>query len=388
MKILCYLPSLYLSGGLERVITLKANYFADVFDYNVTLLTSEQQGRKEYFPLSEKIKRHDLNVVIDKKYKTQFHRLLSYPVKYFLFKKRFSAFILKEKPDILISTVRRELNFINKLCDGSIKIGEFHVTRNSYHAISETDNKNTVKKLLNAYWQRSFVRNISGLSRFILLTHEEENYWPELGNTQVINNPLPFYPDKISSCENKKVIAVGRHSYQKGFDLLVNTWKIVTEKHPDWQLHIYGDGEREVLTKEVETLGISNSCFLHPPHSDITAKYIESSIFVFSSRYEGFGMALTEAMACGLPAVSFACPCGPRDIIKDGEDGILVENGNIGALADKICYLIEHEDERKKMGRKARENVQRFKMENIAVQWRKLFESLIGDKESLHNIVR
>ena len=104
--------------------------------------------------------------------------------------------------------------------------------------------------------------------------------------------------------------------------------------------------------------------------------YCRSSIFVLSSRYEGFGMVITEAMSCGVPPVSFTCPCGPRDIIDDGKNGLLVENGNIEMLAEKICYLIENDEIRRKMGQQARIDVERFKIEQIAEQWKQLFESL------------
>jgi glycosyltransferase involved in cell wall biosynthesis len=148
-------------------------------------------------------------------------------------------------------------------------------------------------------------------------------------------------------------------------------------KHPDWILRIYGDGMREQLQQQIDSLGITASCILEPTVSNIVDKYCESSIFALSSRFEGFGMVIIEAMACGVPPVSFTCPCGPRDIISDGKDGLLVEDGNIEQLAEKISYLIENEDIRKKMGQQARMDVQRFRIENIAEQWKQLFESLI-----------
>ena len=112
--------------------------------------------------------------------------------------------------------------------------------------------------------------------------------------------------------------------------------------------------------------------------SNIVDKYCESSIFALSSRYEGFGMVLVEAMVCGVPPVSFACPCGPRDIIDDGNDGLLVPKENINKLAEKIGYLISHENIRKEMGQRARIHVERFKIDHIASQWKELFNSLIS----------
>jgi len=225
------------------------------------------------------------------------------------------------------------------------------------------------------------IKELKKIDTFVVLSHEDKLKWRELENITVIHNPLSFFSEKTSDCNAKQVIAVGRYVPQKGFDILINAWNIVSQKHPEWILRIYGDGMRKELEEQIYSLRISNSCFLEHSVSNIADKYCESSIFVLSSRYEGFGMVITEAMACGVPAVSFACPCGPKDIIKNGIDGLLVENGNIQELADKICYLIEHEDVRKEMGKQARINVERFKIENIAMKWKELFDSLLDSKK-------
>ena len=112
---------------------------------------------------------------------------------------------------------------------------------------------------------------------------------------------------------------------------------------------------------------------------NINDKYAESSIFVLSSRFEGFGMVIIEAMKCGVPAVSFACPCGPKDIITDGKDGFLVNNGNTKQLAERICYLIEHEEERKEMGKNAIETAKKYDINEIGKQWKELFEKIVSE---------
>jgi len=124
-------------------------------------------------------------------------------------------------------------------------------------------------------------------------------------------------------------------------------------------------------------LKLNDNCFLEHSVSDIAEKFQESSIFVLSSRYEGFGLVIVEAMSCGLPIVAFACHCGPRDIITEGADGFLVSEGDIDELAEKINLLIEKDDFRKKMGQMARLKAEKYKIENIGVQWITLFESLL-----------
>ena len=122
-------------------------------------------------------------------------------------------------------------------------------------------------------------------------------------------------------------------------------------------------------------LGIDTTrCHLNGPTTDIQKEYINSSIFVLSSRFEGFGMVLIEAMACGLPVVSYACPCGPKDIIKDGEDGLLVDNGNVNALAETMSCLITDDVLRQSMSQAGRRNVRRFNIEQIAQYWKTVFE--------------
>ena len=379
MRVVYYLPSLYIAGGLERVITRKANYLADQLGYEVTILTSEQQGRKTYYPLSPNVRHHDLGVVIDiPKQRSLFLKILTYPVKYFQFKKRFSAFLIDTKPDITISTLRRECNFIHTISDGSIKIGELHITRNSYSILSNKIIK--FSKPIHNYLNRRFVNKLKCFDKIILLTKEEQELWPELNNTIVIHNYQEMECKVPATLKHNRVIAVGRYTYQKGFDLLVEAWKLVADKHPDWSLHVYGEGNRAELEKRVNELDLNKSFMVNGRTDSIIEKYLESSIFVLSSRYEGFGMVLTEAMSCGVPPVSFACPSGPRDIITHGVDGLLVENGNIHQLAENICILIENEDLRKVMGGNARESVKRFRKEEIMAEWKQLFEELMSSR--------
>ena len=379
MKIAYYLPSLQAPGGIERIVTFKANYFAEHFEgYDITIITSEQMGKAPHFPLSPKVKHIDLGVSFDLPYSQSIvSKVLKYPFRYYRFKQRLSNLLNELKPDITISTMRRELNFITKLKDGSLKIGEFHVSRYAYGA-EALKRKSPIVNMIKKRWANRFVKNLSKLSRVIILTSEGAKDWPELTNISIIPNPISTPVEgKQTDILSHNAIAVGRYAPQKGFDMLIPAWSIVAQRHPDWKLHIYGEGDlKEKFTKLIDELQLNNNCLLHHTVSNIAEKYCMSSIFVLSSRYEGFGLVLAEAMSCGIPCVSFDCPHGPSDIIKDHEDGLLVEKENIKELADKICYLIENENVRIKMGHKARENVKRFLPENVMPQWKNLFESL------------
>lgn len=159
---------------------------------------------------------------------------------------------------------------------------------------------------------------------------------------------------------------------------MIEAWKIVHQRTEGWTLHLVGDGElRNELQAQIDSSGLRNVVFLDGISTQIKEEYLKSSFLVCTSRFEGFGMMMLEAESVGLPVVSFACPCGPRDLIKDGENGFLVPNGDIDGLAERIIYLIEHPQERKEMGRKAFEYAGNFSQEKVMAQWMALFDRLV-----------
>lgn len=377
MKIAYCIPSLYYPSGMERVLTLKANYFAEHFGYDIHIILTDGKNKKPYYELHPSITLHQLDINFDELYGlTLPKRIIGYWRKQRLFKRRLNECLCQIHPDITLSLLRRDINFINKMKDGSIKLGEIHFNKSNYRAFSDNHLPKFIQSTVKKFWMHQLIRQLRPLKRFIVLSHEDAAEWTELNNVTVIHNPLPFLPESYTEGSQKQVIAVGRYVPQKGFDRLIPAWKLVSEHHSDWTLRIYGDGMRTQLQEQIDSLGISSNCILEHSTPNIVEKYCESSIFVLSSRFEGFGMVIIEAMACGVPPVSFACPCGPRDIIDDGKDGLLVENGDIVGLAEKICYLIENENIRKEMGKQARLNVERFRTEHIAQKWKELFESL------------
>ncbi len=371
------IPSLDHSGGMERVLTTKANYLADQLGYHVSIILTDDKGSKPYFPLSEKIDVIQLDVNIDSLWQYPiWKRLYLYHKRMKEYKKRLGQCLKRLRPDITTSLLRREINFLNDIDDGSAKVGEIHFGRYKYREANFDYLPNFVNHWITNRWMAQLDKSVKRLERFVVLTHEDATYWKGMTNLTVIPNPITINQGQHTNGHSKQVIAVGRYTNQKGFDLLISTWKVVEKKHPDWMLNIYGGGNRDAYQKQIEELGLTNVIRCNGPVSNIVEKYQESSIFVLSSRFEGLPLVLMEAMAIGLPPVAFNCPCGPRDIIHDGEDGILCENGNIEELAEGICRLIENEQLRIEMGQKAAQNIQGYTIDNIMKQWDELFQEI------------
>lgn len=380
MKVVFCIPSLHNQGGMERVLTLKANYLAEIFGYEVFIVLTDGKDKKPFYDLSSKIIIINLDINYDKIYKSPLLlRIYFYILKQHSFKRKLKKILLEIRPDITISLLRREINFITSIRDGSIKIGEIHFSKVNYRNFKKEKILDGIKKIAAKFWMRQLISKLKKLDCFVVLSKEDKDNWAaELDNIIVIHNPLSFYPDIESAHSNRQVIAVGRYVHEKGFDLLIDAWSIVSVRHPDWFLSIYGNGRTDDLSAQVHSLKLENSCFLEQSVPNIVDKYLESSIFVLSSRYEGFGMVIIEAMACGLPVISYDCPEGPSEIINDGVDGFLVPLNDINELSKKISILIEDQNLRKAMGKRAKQNVRRYSKDNIMEEWRKLFNSLLS----------
>lgn len=379
LKIVYCTPALYMAGGVERVLTLKANYFAEHFGYDITIVLTEGKDKPLFYPLSNKINIVNLDVNFEELWTCSFvKKVFVYLSKQRIFKKRLTAELMRIRPDISVSLLRREINFINDIKDGSKKIGELHVNRANYRNFEEGD-ANFIKNLFAKFWMRSLVSHLKQLDKFIVLTEEDKASWTELSNVEVIPDPLAFDVAEVSPLKAKRVIAVGRYVYQKGFDLLLQAWAKIEKQFPDWELAIYGMGDRSPYDNLAKQLGVDmNRCHLNGSTQNIRKEYLESSLFVFSSRFEGFGMVLIEAMACGLPVVSFDCPCGPKDIVSHDEDGLLVPSGDIDKLANAMSQLMDSYELRHQMAKNAICNVRRFQIDEIADRWQLLFEDVLN----------
>jgi glycosyltransferase involved in cell wall biosynthesis len=173
------------------------------------------------------------------------------------------------------------------------------------------------------------------------------------------------------------VVAAGRLVHQKGFDLLLDAFQRVAARHPDWQLWIFGGGERrDALAAQVERLGITGRAHLKRTTDHLDEQFAAASIFVLSSRFEGLPMVLLEAMTAGLPVVAFDCPTGPAQVITHGGSGLLARPEDVEGLAAGICELIENPVRRRAMGAAALRDVERFSITSVRRRWEELFADL------------
>lgn len=378
MRIIYIYSALTTVGGADRVIVDKANYFAEKCGYEVFIVTAHQNEKPFFSPLSKKVKHIDLAVNFNEQYRHPFFiRGFVYQKLLRIYKKRLSTLLKELRADFTLTTISRDIDFLLSIKDGSIKIAEAHVPKKFLRNLHLMQNRNFLYKIAGIIWTKRLENAAKNFGAFVVLTQEDADTWSKIRYCTVIPNSLPFYPKQNSNCKEKQIISVGRLNEQKGYDRLVEVWALVASKHTDWKLNIYGNGElKDSLAKLIKRKGLSDSMFLKDPVNNIVDKYVESSIYVMSSHFEGFGMVLIEAMACGLPVISFNCPAGLSNIISNNEDGFLVEDGNIQQLAEKMSYLIDHEDLRIQMGRKARENVKRYNQDVIMLKWVELFNSL------------
>lgn len=379
MKIVYIHDSIAHVGGVERIFAEKMNYLADVLGYEVYLITSIQGQHPFSFHISPKVKHIDLNVPVHSQYKYK------YPLRLWKkwnlnneFKRKLKNELNHIKPDIIIGTTKWKGDVICKSYDKAKIIIESHGPRN-HTGINDGSNRNRFVNYFYRFMRYNAQRIMEKYSDVLVtLTTGDAKEWNSTKIRVIPNMTLQPYNTFHKSVAKKHVITVGRHEYAKGFDLLIKTWKVVEQKYPDWILDIYGEGSLTgLLTEQINDLKLTPKTLLHKPTPDIYDKYQESKFYVMSSRYEGWGLVLVEAMTCGIPCIAFDCPYGPSDIIEHEKNGLLVKNGDIQGLADAICWMIEHEEERKQMGIVAKETSKKYAPEVIMKQWDELFKNLV-----------
>jgi len=393
MKIIYNIAATYNSGGMERVLAMKSSWLAARKDargvpiYEVIIVTTDQRGRKPFFPLASNIRTIDLGIDYEETNGSSFLvKLYHYYFKSRKHRRLLSNLLVNEKADVVVSMFCNEAEFLHKIKDGSKKVLEIHFSR--FKKIQY--GRKGIWALADKYRSANEAALASKYDAFITLTEEDRAFWPELNNIHVIPNARTFVMNSPANPNFHQVLSVGRFSYQKSFDRLIAAWALIAsdfgrlkpehyrESLKDWRLRIVGGGEmKKELLAQIYRLGLQDSVMLSAAENNVAEVYRKASIFTLASRYEGLPMVLLEAQAAGMPIVCFDCKCGPRDVVTDGVDGCLVMEGDIRELAIKLKALMMDADLRARMGKAAFNASERYEQNLVMEKWEKLFEGLL-----------
>lgn len=374
MKIVYCIPSLLNMGGLKRILTNKINYLVNNYNYDIVVITRNLNNQTPYYNLSDKVEIYDIKTKSISN-KNIFLKLYTYFVYILYYYKDLKTLLYQIKPGITISVFSLELYFLFFIQDGSKKIVECHGPRYFW----STYPAKGVKKIIRRLRDKLHSLILRKYDEFIVLTNEDRKAWAELNNVSIIPNFIKLYTDRASNLSSKRVISVGRLCEGKRFDHLIRAWSIVKEYHPSWSLDIIGEGPlKGELQCLIDKLDLNDVVNLKGESKDIVSEYLSASIFVLASEHEGLPMVLLEAMSCGLPLVSYNCPCGPKDLIKDGVNGYLVECQDYIGLSNKIVELINNPKTLSNMGSKNLILVEKYSESNIMMLWNRMFISLLS----------
>lgn len=376
MKLIYCIHSICNPGGMERVLYNKVKFLSEQMNYDITIVTTDQHNRPPFYPFPGNVRMTDLGInYSEDNIKGAFGKITGYLKKRRKHKRLLTELLMREKADIVVSLYPSESSFIPDIKDGSKKVLEIHYCKFFRLQYGRTG----ILGLIDRLRTKQDEQIVSRFDRFVVLTNEDKGYWGNIPNIVVIPNAAMLVGNKYSDVTEKRVIAVGRLDYQKGFDRLIKAWKMVQQsgRFNDWKLDIFGQGEwKEMLNRMIDDYGIAGTASINAPTKQIGDEYAKSSMLVMSSNYEGFPMVMIEAMACGLPVVSFDFKCGPKDIIDDGKNGIIVHDGDIEGLANAMMKLMDNQTLRSTMSENAKKVVDTYSEENVMKQWLDLFASL------------
>lgn len=376
MHLIYLTHSTYNPGGMERVLLNKVAWLVREKHWQVTVVTTDQKERASFYPFPKEVKMIDLGInYSDDNSLGTMRKVMGYLKRRRVHRRRLTELLMREKADVVVSLFPSESSFLPDIKDGSRKVLELHFCK--FFRLQY--GRHGLMGLIDRWRTKMDERLVRRFDRFVVLSSEDAGYWGAIPNMQVIPNGACHLGAGYSDGSSKRVIAVGRLDYQKGFDRLLEAWDIVQRdgKHQDWHLDIYGQGEwKEMLQQMIVSRGLDDTATLHEPTTHIGDEYVRSGMLVMSSHYEGFPMVMIEAMACGVPVVSFDFKCGPRDIIGENVNGILVHEGDISGLARAMMALMDNDSLRLRLASNARRITETYSEENVMRQWVSLFEEL------------
>ena len=376
MKVIYCHCNVHNPGGMERVLLNKVTYLVEQLGWEVVVITTDQKGREPFYSFPEQVRMIDLGInYTDDNGKNPRAKIVGYLWRKQLHERRLAEVLMREKADVVVSLFPSESSFLPDINDGSKKVLELHF--NKFFRLQY--NRTGLLGLIDRWRTHADDKLVRRFDKFVVLSNEDRGYWGELSNIAVIPNAALLNGNDYATTECQRVIAVGRLDYQKGFDRLIKAWEIVCrdEYLSDWHLDIFGQGEwQDMLQQMIDERGLQDRVTLNKPTKDIAKEYASSSMLVMSSHYEGFPMVMIEAMACGLPVVTFDYKCGPRDIIDHEINGLLVKDGDIEGLAKAMISMMRDDAARKRMGENAKKVVETYSEEAVMKQWIELFNTL------------
>jgi len=350
-------------GGTERVAVQIASALADMDEkYEITIISLMEAAESPFFDIPCNIHRH---VLLPKPISPINRAILHFfPVLY-----RLIGFIRHNKIDIIIDV------------DGVLDVFSLPAKIFTKVKVISWEHFNFYADLGNKY--RSYIKRLS--ARFadyiIVLTEEDKGYHEKELNLkcpiEFIYNPLHMGCDVSYNTDSRKIISVGRLNTQKGFDILIDAARIVFAKHKDWSWMIVGEGEeKEFLENKVKEYNLDKHIFFKGNTKNIEDYYKDAAIFVLTSRFEGFGLVITEAKLYRLPVVSFECKAGPKELIRNQHNGFLIPCFDIEMMANKINLLIENDQLRVRFSDNAYDDTAKFDYPAVLQKWEKIFHSL------------
>jgi glycosyltransferase involved in cell wall biosynthesis len=367
MRILFLTDQVYLHGGIEKVLSQKANYLANVSNNEVFIVTYNQENKIPIYHFSDKIIFRDLciNYSVSESYFSG-GNLKKIPKHIFALKKVFSTI----KPDVIISSsYGPDFYFLPFIFSEIPKIKEFHSSRYFYSQNNSTF-KSKIFKKLNTFVEEKY-------SGIVVLNESEKEFYNNK-NITIIPNPSEksVYRGDFRS---KKIMAAGRISQVKKFDDLIVSFSNIKNDFPDWELHFWGEdysGTQENLEEKIKELDVESQIKFKGITSDLKKEMQNYSIYGMTSESECFPMVLLEALSVGLPIISYDCPTGPKHILKNEKDSFLIPYKNLDIFTEKLKLLMSKENLREEMAKNGVENVQRFSMEIVMKNWKDLFNKL------------
>ncbi|AZI23393.1 glycosyltransferase family 4 protein [Chryseobacterium taklimakanense] len=357
MKILVYFNSMAPAGGIERVISSHIKFMAA--NHEVILVTHDR--KPSFYELPPNVKHESIDIDLELNMASRFVRMKQIATSFISIIKKIRQKKRQFQPDIIYvpSPLTTLLSYIAFRGGRKILVTE-HSSFSAYNSF--------YKKVA------SFLYRKVGL--LTVPTTMDSEFYKSVGvNNEYLPNPLPFNPEQQSSLENKTVLHVGRFTDDKRHLELLKIWSLSNAKDNGWKLKLIGKGENDALIRaKITELRLEESAVITPPTKNIISEYLASSVFALTSRAEGFGLVLAEAMSCGVPCISYKVPSGPRDIIEDGVNGFLVENNNAEVFAEKINELCRDFELRQQMGKNAKNSVQKFSEEEVSSKLNELID--------------